>query len=760
MGYSIIVPTFNAMASLERCLDSVLAQADGWTVEILVVDDGSSDGTQAITERYAAQYPNVVGARTEVNSGPGIARNLGVERASQDWVCFLDADDALEPGFFAALAAHQDAEVIAFDGCVLQGDSRAAARSDLSQLESLDQAQRLDHYLLNRIDPSVIFHAFRRSFLQANAIRFQGGLHEDVDYMFRVHQLVRQLAVCPQQIYRKHDTQGSIINTLGEAHLRGYFRALTQILAYLDETSARERHLAAFRTGVKNVASSRIMRLLRQSIEKQAEPEALLTTLYSEASALLARIEAVPKGGFQTKYELMCDDFLSMMEEKRPFPEILEALEQMSRKSWSCFDLHHSVFLAPGEIRTCCKRFFADGRLKGDVVLLQSENGVFSYEDVLREKRRLYAEINRNESDECSGCPFLTFSDWGAPLSSGIKYLSLEYHSICNMRCVYCSDTYYGGKKPAYDVERVVETAAAAGALSQCEYIVWGGGEPLVDQAFPKIAEALSKAVPQVRQRVITNATLFSEPLAQQMERDLAFIVTSIDAGTQPVFEAVRGYKHFDRVLGNLKAYAQRAPQNIFLKYILMDENSSEDEIKAFADLVEANGLLGCNFQISCNFKRETVALDQLLILSRLYALLLQKGAHFVFLDDLVWQRLPMIDEAVFKAIRDQLQPICPDALVPREQVEEIAVWGTGAQARLLMQKSWLLRQAKVAYFIDPRPHVVGTSFMGKPVRPPQALHEDGLPVVIAAVQSAPFIYRDIQALKLADSRIVKGLLL
>lgn len=762
MNYSVIIPTFNAAGGLGRCIDSILAQAEGQDVEVLVVDDGSTDDSVAITRAYAARSAHVIALATERNSGPGIARNVGVDRASGKWVCFLDADDELEPGFFSALSSHDrdDVDIIAFGARIVQDNADIGTRTDLSYLAEPDRRKLLDNYLLNRVEPSVIFHAFRRDFLNENAIRFHGGLHEDVDYMFRAHQRTRSIAVCQDQLYRKHDTHGSIINTLGESHVRGYFRALNQILDFLDEAGTRQIHLAAFRTSVKNVTSSRIVRLLRHSIEKRDTLEVLLQALFSESSALLARINSAPGHGFQTKYEMMCDLFLSMMSESQPVEKVLEALRDINGKSWSCYDLHNSVFLAPGEIRTCCKRFFADDKLKGDAVLLRDGRGNFSYEDILREKKRMLAEINRNDSEECSGCPFLSFSDWGDPLSSGIKYLSLEHHSICNMRCIYCSDTYYGGKKAAYDIEQVVETAAAAGALANCEYVVWGGGEPLIDQAFPKVASRLSEAVPHVRQRVITNATMFQEQFAVLMERDKAFTVTSIDAGTASVFEKVRGYKYFDRVIGNLKSYAQRAPENMFLKYILMDENSSDEETNAFADLAEANGLLDCNFQVSCNFKQEKVSPDELITLSRLYALLLHKGAHFVFMDDLVWQRLPTMDAKTFAAITAQLSPLYPDTLVTPESAKKVVVWGTGAQAHLLTRKSWVLQQAEISYFVDPRPERVGTTFLGKPVVAPEALNEGDLPVVIAAVQSAPFIYRDLKKLNVPDSRIVKGLLL
>lgn len=84
---SVIVPAYNAEASLERTLSSLLAQ-DYEPLEVIVVDDGSTDGTAEV----AARFPDVVVVRQE-NAGPSAARNRGVEAANGEFVAFVDADD-------------------------------------------------------------------------------------------------------------------------------------------------------------------------------------------------------------------------------------------------------------------------------------------------------------------------------------------------------------------------------------------------------------------------------------------------------------------------------------------------------------------------------------------------------------------------------------------------------------------------------------------------------------------------------------------
>ena len=90
----MIVPVYNAEAYLQRCVASVLAQ-DEPRFELILVDDGSTDGSGALCDKYAAGDPRVRVTHRE-NGGQSAARNTGLETAAGEYLCFLDADDYLE----------------------------------------------------------------------------------------------------------------------------------------------------------------------------------------------------------------------------------------------------------------------------------------------------------------------------------------------------------------------------------------------------------------------------------------------------------------------------------------------------------------------------------------------------------------------------------------------------------------------------------------------------------------------------------------
>ena len=88
---TIIVPAYNAERTIRRCIDSLLNQTYR-NIEILLIDDGSEDGTGAICSRYGQKYAHVHYIR-KANGGEATARNRGLAEATGKYVCFVDADD-------------------------------------------------------------------------------------------------------------------------------------------------------------------------------------------------------------------------------------------------------------------------------------------------------------------------------------------------------------------------------------------------------------------------------------------------------------------------------------------------------------------------------------------------------------------------------------------------------------------------------------------------------------------------------------------
>ena len=123
MRFSIIIPAYNAEAYLSRCLDSIFSQEfDDY--EVIVINDGSSDGTAVLLERYTSKYPNLH-VLAQSNQGMATARNRGLDDAQGDYILFVDSDDELMPHALSNLAPQLNGEdIIGFGSSIYNEESQ------------------------------------------------------------------------------------------------------------------------------------------------------------------------------------------------------------------------------------------------------------------------------------------------------------------------------------------------------------------------------------------------------------------------------------------------------------------------------------------------------------------------------------------------------------------------------------------------------------------------------------------------------------
>jgi poly(ribitol-phosphate) beta-N-acetylglucosaminyltransferase len=800
--FSLIIPAYNAEDSILNCMRSLSAQfaadsdlkADGAVgsaqFEIIVVDDASTDSTFSLASEYAACNPQIKVLSLSANAGPGAARNLSVSAAQGRWIVFVDSDDRLVEGALAQLQAAIEKQGEQLDAIgynwnfVSDTDDKFAKgrRSDQSFLK-LPRQDMLRKYLSLRMDGSVIFTAMRRSLLIEHGLTFAQGYHEDVDFLYKVLWHARSVSYLDAVLYRKTARVGSIVNTISERHLHGFVRAWHAIAVFTQKQNsvAWELLRQSYLTGVIAVIATRVREIAGRS-SSLSRAGALYQCLYEQLNqyfgegasqaGILSELDQMLASGSalsHTKYAQVAAQFLHQMRADQ-HPEqraqaIGEYLRDIANKSWSCIDLHHSVFLAPDQIRTCCKRFFVDGEMRGDVVLFDvppAQLNPVTPIRILQAKRELHTKINAAEPNACDACPFLEFKDWGGFEQLTVKYLSFEYHSVCNLKCSYCSDTYYGGKQANYDVNRVLDKLLDTHALDQCGTVVWGGGEPVIGRDFDLMLDKTVERIPNAVQRVLTNAVKHNDTVQRLLEEKKISITTSIDAGTEETYTKVRGIASLlYKAMTHLQQYASADPSQVTVKYIFTEGNYSLAEVQAFIALVHEYQLTQCNFQISCDFTHETIALEAVISMIAMYGMLIDANCPLVFFDDLLRQRLSAVHEESEQEIRSALAQIgLGHILADRHQYQQVAIWGAGWQSKYLLEKSAFFKHVELAYFVDSRPSRIGDSYMGYPILAPDTLLKSDLPVVIAAVQNLPLIYKLFLELGIPESRLIKQLII
>ena len=165
------------------------------------------------------------------------------------------------------------------------------------------------------------------------------------------------------------------------------------------------------------------------------------------------------------------------------------------------------------------------------------------------------------------------------------------------MRCEYCSDVYFGGKEPNYDVLAFIKQFVDQDRIAEDLQVSWGGGEPTIMRNFEQIVDYTTLQLNPRTQRFFSNAINYSEKIAQLLKENKASLTTSLDAGTSETFKKVRGVNQFEKVFTNIKRYYNASPENVVIKYIFTaEENSSFEEIIEFKKQIFNRGLEKANF--------------------------------------------------------------------------------------------------------------------------------------------------------------------
>lgn len=226
LQYSVIVPVYNGEGTIVRCLDALAAQTTPvQSYEVLVVDDGSRDGTAARVAEWAGSHPEVcLRLLQKPNGGPASARNCGARQARAPLLLFTDADCAAAPDWIAQISApFEDAGIIGTKGTYSSEQREYAAR--FVQAEYEDRYDRM--YGLERIDFIDTYSAaYRRDVFLEN-----GGfdpiliMTEDQEFSFRLAQKGYRLVFAPQaRVAHIHDLD--MAEYARRKYFIGYWKAL------------------------------------------------------------------------------------------------------------------------------------------------------------------------------------------------------------------------------------------------------------------------------------------------------------------------------------------------------------------------------------------------------------------------------------------------------------------------------------------------------------------------------------------------------
>ena len=206
MKLSIIVPVYNVLPYIRPCLDSLVGQTME-DYELILIDDGSTDGTAQVLAEYAARYPERIILKRVENGGQGRARNIAIDVARGDYLGFIDSDDWIDPSMYEKLckrAEETGADVAVCDWLIKYSDGR----------EQVLSAKVQDHWLA--ASGSACNKIFRRSLV--GDTRFPEGLWYE-DFYFSAMMLLKAkgIAYLEEPLYMYRQSQSSTMRNNNSA---------------------------------------------------------------------------------------------------------------------------------------------------------------------------------------------------------------------------------------------------------------------------------------------------------------------------------------------------------------------------------------------------------------------------------------------------------------------------------------------------------------------------------------------------------------
>ena len=222
---SVIVPVYNVEKYLERCIKSLVNQTLQ-DIEIILVDDGSTDSSKIIIEKYLNLHKEKIKYHYKKNGGLSSARNYGIPHAKGEYIAFLDSDDYIEPTMYEEMynvAKKENSDMVECDFIWEYPDKQKYDCGQIynSKKEALEKARVV---AWNKL--------IKRDILEKEKIEFPFGLrYEDVEFFYKLVPSLNKISFVKSYFIHYVQRDNSIVNTQNSKTM-DIFKVLDNVINY------------------------------------------------------------------------------------------------------------------------------------------------------------------------------------------------------------------------------------------------------------------------------------------------------------------------------------------------------------------------------------------------------------------------------------------------------------------------------------------------------------------------------------------------
>lgn len=206
---SVLIPAYNAEKTINRCLDSILAQTY-CGIEVIIVNDGSTDNTLSICLNYAEKDKRII-VYNQTNQGVSAARNTGLRNASGDYILYVDSDDWIEPNMIRRMVdLIEDADIV-FCGNDHAETPGQAECIDNVKIEYWNQQQQMLEFMKHKRMTGMLWNKLiRHSITDGYWFNEKTGYGEDAEFLWKILKKSHKMVVTNEILYHHVMEQSSI----------------------------------------------------------------------------------------------------------------------------------------------------------------------------------------------------------------------------------------------------------------------------------------------------------------------------------------------------------------------------------------------------------------------------------------------------------------------------------------------------------------------------------------------------------------------
>lgn len=242
MKISIIIPAKNVEKYISQCLDSIINQSID-DIEIIVINDNSTDNTRQIVKKYVEMYDNIQLIDTN-GVGPGAARNIGMSVSSGEYISFIDGDDYVARSMYVRLYEEllkNDLDIVIYDLERTYANYNPNKDIDdelkINEIAILSSEETMRKYLNGDIESYAWNKIYRRKLLSQSHIQFSENCSMGEDILFNAiaFQNSKKIGLVNNKFYKYRKREGSITNELTREKIYDHCQEIAKTINYLNK---------------------------------------------------------------------------------------------------------------------------------------------------------------------------------------------------------------------------------------------------------------------------------------------------------------------------------------------------------------------------------------------------------------------------------------------------------------------------------------------------------------------------------------------